>query len=162
MKNINPNSWNRRQFGKSLLCTSVATYLAAPTQLVAEELSIEVWTNPACGCCKVWIAYLEENGFTVTSYNEGSLEAMERLGVPSRYGSCHTAEIEGYAVEGHVPVQEILRLIQERPDAIGISVPGMPRGSPGMDGPEYGNVQDPYDVLLIGRDGEATVFQSYK
>ena len=63
---------------------------------------------------------------------------------------------------GHVPVREILRLIQERPDAVGISVPGMPRGSPGMDGPMYGNVEDPYDVLLIGHDGKATVFQSYR
>ena len=87
---------------------------------------------------------------------------MERLGMPSRYGSCHTASIEGYAIEGHVPVREIRRLLEERPQAVGISVPGMPRGSPGMDGPMYGDVKDPYDVLLIGRDGEATVFQSYR
>ena len=87
---------------------------------------------------------------------------MERLSMPTRYGSCHTAEIGGYAVEGHVPVREILRLLEEKPDAIGISVPGMPRGSPGMDGPMYGNVTDPYDVLLIGRDGDATVFHSYR
>ena len=98
----------------------------------------------------------------MTTYNGGGVEAMERLGMPMRYGSCHTAEIDGYAVEGHVPVREILRLVQEKPDAVGISVPGMPRGSPGMDGPEYGGVEDPYDVLLIGRDGKATVFQSYR
>ncbi len=87
---------------------------------------------------------------------------MIRLGMPFSYGSCHTAAIEGYAVEGHVPVREILRLLDERPDAVGISVPAMPRGSPGMDGPMYGGVKDPYDVLLIDHDGEATVFQSYR
>ena len=152
----------RRQFVQTLLYGSVAAQLALPGDLFAEDLSIEVWTNPSCGCCKDWIAYLEKNGFTTTNYMEGGVEAMERLGMPSRYGSCHTAEIGGYAVEGHVPVREILRLLQEKPDAIGISVPGMPRGSPGMDGPQYGGVQDPYDVLLIGRDGEATVFQSYR
>lgn len=153
---------NRRHFVSALLYGSVVAPILTPGLSAAEDLSIEVWTNPGCGCCKDWIAYLEENGFTTTNYMEGGVEAMERLGMPSRYGSCHTAEIGGYAVEGHVPVQEILRLLEEKPDAIGISVPGMPRGSPGMDGPMYGGVVDPYDVLLIGRDGESTVFQSYR
>ena len=162
MNNNGSTSWNRREFVRSLLCASVAMHLIVPGRSAAEGLSIEVWTNPACGCCKDWITYLEANGFSVTSYNEGGVEAMERLGMPTKYGSCHTASIEGYAIEGHVPVQEILRLLEERPDAIGISVPGMPRGSPGMDGPMYGGVKDPYDVLLIGRDGEATVYQSYR
>ncbi len=87
---------------------------------------------------------------------------MKRLGMPFKFGSCHTAEIDGYAIEGHVPAREILRLLDERPEAIGLSVPAMPRGSPGMDGPQYGGVKDPYDVLLIGHDEEATVFQSYR
>ena len=152
----------RRQFIVSLLCGAVASPLILPGRSAADDLSIEVWTNPACGCCKDWITYLEANGFSVTSYNEGAVEAMERLGMPSSYGSCHTASIEGYAIEGHVPVREILRLLEERPQAVGLSVPGMPRGSPGMDGPEYGDVKDPYDVLLIGHNGEATVFQSYR
>ena len=155
-------TWSRRQFVGSLLCGAIAAPLIVPGRSVAEDLSIEVWTNPACGCCKDWITYLEDNGFAVTTYNEGGVEAMERLGMPSRYGSCHTAEIEGYAIEGHVPVREIYRLLEERPDAIGISVPGMPRGTPGMDGPMYGNVEDPYEVLLIRHDGKATVFQSYR
>lgn len=155
-------NWNRRQFIGSLVCGAIAAQLIVPGRSAAKDLAIEVWTNPTCGCCKDWITYLEANGFSVTSYNEGGLEAMERLGMPSRYGSCHTASIEGYAIEGHVPVREILRLLEERPQAVGISVPGMPRGSPGMDGPMYGDVKDPYDVLLIGHDGEATVFQSYR
>jgi hypothetical protein len=130
--------------------------------VVARDLAITVWKSPTCGCCNDWITYLEDNGFSVTSHNEGGTDAMIRLGMPFSYGSCHTAAIEGYAVEGHVPVREILRLLDERPDAVGISVPAMPRGSPGMDGPMYGGVKDPYDVLLIDHDGEATVFQSYR
>ncbi len=152
----------RRRLVGSLLGGAFIAAVVAPRRAVAEELSIEVWKSPTCGCCNDWITHLEENGFSVTSYNEGSYEAMKRLGVPPRFGSCHTAEIEGYAIEGHVPAREILRLLDERPDAIGLSVPAMPRGSPGMDGPAYGNVQDPYDVLLIDRDGEASVFQSYR
>ena len=155
-------SRTRRQLVRSLFYGALATPLVVPARLAAQDLLVEVWKSPTCGCCDDWITYLEANGFSVKSYNEGALEAMERLGMPTRYGSCHTASLHGYAIEGHVPVREILRLLQERPDAIGISVPGMPRGSPGMNGPEYGNITDPYDVLLIGRDGKSSVFQSYR
>jgi hypothetical protein len=77
--------------------------------------------------------------------------------MPVKYGSCHTAAVGGYAIEGHVPAREIHRLLKERPAAVGLSVPAMPRGSPGMDGPEYGKQRDPYDVLLVLRDGSARV-----
>ena len=152
----------RRRFIGSLLGGGAVAVLGVPGRAIAEELSIQVWKSPTCGCCNDWITHLEENGFTVTSHNEGATDAMERLGMPFRYGSCHTAEIEGYAVEGHVPAREIYRLLDERPDAVGLSVPAMPRGSPGMDGPAFGGVVDPYDVLLISPDGEASVFQSYR
>jgi len=82
--------------------------------------------------------------------------------MPSQYGACHTAEVEGYAIEGHVPAREIDRLLKERPVAVGLAVPGMPHGSPGMDGPAYGNRHDPYDVLIVQGDGSARVFQSYR
>jgi len=78
--------------------------------------------------------------------------------MPIDFGSCHTGAVDGYALEGHVPAREIRRLLAERPDAIGLSVPGMPRGSPGMESP----VHDPYDVLLVARDGRASVFQGYR
>ncbi len=152
----------RRQLVSSMLYGAFTAGFIAPGRAAATDLSIEVWKSPTCGCCNDWITHLEDNGFSVTSYNEGSTEAMIRLGVPFRYGSCHTAEIAGYAIEGHVPAREILRLLEEKPEAIGLSVPAMPRGSPGMDGPEYGGVEDPYDVLLIDHDGEASVFQSYR
>jgi hypothetical protein len=81
--------------------------------------------------------------------------------MPAKLGSCHTALAGGYVIEGHVPAREIRRLLRERPDALGLSVPGMPIGSPGMDGPEYKGVVDPYDVLLVQADGRTTVFASY-
>ena len=82
--------------------------------------------------------------------------------MPVRYGSCHTGAVDGYAIEGHVPARDIHRLLGERPDAIGLAVPAMPRGSLWMDGPAYGNVHDPYDVLLIRRDGSAAVYEPYR
>jgi len=84
------------------------------------------------------------------------------MGIPVKFGSCHTAVVDGYALEGHVPAKEIRRLLKERPQAVGLAVPGMPVGSPGMDGPEYKGRKDPYDVLLVARDGGARSFQSYR
>lgn len=122
---------------------------------------MEVWRSATCGCCKDWIAYLERDGFAVKSYETGNAAVRARLGVRSMYGSCHTGLIDGYVVEGHVPVREIRRMLKERPDALGIAVPAMPLGSPGMDGPEYGNKTEPYAVVLLTRDGQATVYQRY-
>ena len=82
--------------------------------------------------------------------------------MPIQFGSCHTAVIEGYVIEGHVPAREIKRLLAEKPKAVGIAVPAMPMGSPGMDGPEYGSRKDPYDVLLISKNGQSQVYQSYR
>jgi hypothetical protein len=123
--------------------------------------SIEIWKSPSCVCCQDWIKYMEGHGFVVKVNDSGNNAARRRLGLPGMYGSCHTALIGGYVVEGHVPVREILRLLSEKPDAIGIAVPAMPIGSPGMDGPVYGNRFDPYDVVLVARDGSARVYQSY-
>lgn len=141
--------------------------LACPPALIvrhamAQAVAIEVWTGPSCSCCHDWVAHLEANGFSVTAHDGGNAEARERLGMPVRFGSCHSAEVSGYAIEGHVPAAEIYRLLDQRPDAIGLSVPAMPRGSPGMDGPAYSGVRDPYDVLLVERDGRARVFESYR
>ena len=122
---------------------------------------VEVWKSPTCGCCKEWVAHLEADGFKVRSHDDGNTETRVRLGMPTRYGSCHTASIGGYAIEGHVPAREIRRLLKERPAAIGLAVPAMPVGSPGMDGPEFGKRRDPYDVLLIAKDGSASAYQRY-
>lgn len=123
---------------------------------------VEVWKSPSCGCCKDWVAHLEGNGFKVKVHDEGNTDARVRLGMPIRYGSCHTALVDGYVLEGHVPAREIGRLLKEKPAALGLAVPAMPVGSPGMDGPEYGGRKDPYDVLLVRRDGTSAVYQPYR
>lgn len=148
----------RRRFtGALLLAVAAAPWLAR-----ADGRSIEVWTGPACSCCHDWVKHLQANGFTVIVHDGGNSEARARLGMPVRYGSCHSGAVDGYAREGHVPAREIRRLLGERPDAIGLSVPAMPRGAPGMDGPAYGDARDPYDVLLIRHDGSAETYQSYR
>jgi hypothetical protein len=123
---------------------------------------VEVWKSPSCGCCKDWVRHLEANGFTVRTHDDGNTDARARLGMPLLYGSCHTASVGGYALEGHVPAREIRRLLSERPAAVGLAVPAMPVGSPGMDGPEYRGRKDPYDVLLVRKDGSSRVFQAYR
>lgn len=149
---------------RALLCLTVTSLLPtlAFAQASSERLLVEVWKSPTCGCCKDWIRHLEANGFRVRTFDDGNTDVRERLGIPLRYGSCHTARVAGYALEGHVPVREIRRLLQEKPAAVGLAVPAMPIGSPGMDGPEYGGQKDPYDVLLVARDGSGTVYHSYR
>ncbi|MBE9639729.1 DUF411 domain-containing protein [Salipiger mangrovisoli] len=132
--------------------------LAATAQTA---LAIHVLKDPNCGCCTSWVDILREDGFTVTSENSlGTLLMRHKLdrGIPPDMTSCHTGEIDGYVIEGHVPARDIRRLLSERPDAIGLTVPGMPYGSPGM-GPE--SERDAYDVLLIRKDGSTEVFSSY-
>ena len=123
---------------------------------------ITMWKSPSCGCCKDWEIYLQKNGFNVKAIPQGNDQIRKKLGMPIQYGSCHTALINGYVIEGHVPSREIKRLLIEKPIALGLAVPAMPIGSPGMDGPEYGGKKDPYDVLLIGMNGRPSVYQSYR
>lgn len=120
---------------------------------------VEVWKSPSCGCCKDWVAHLQASGFRVEVHDSGNTAARARLGVDARYGSCHTAVVAGYAIEGHVPASDIRRLLKERPVAVGLAVPGMPIGTPGMDGPEYKGRKDPYDVLLLQANGTASVYR---
>ena len=128
-----------------------------------DKPTIEVWKSASCGCCKEWVRHLEANGFIVHAHNvDEPAVYRDKLGIPDQLGSCHTAAIGGYAIEGHVPAREIHRLLLERPNAVGLAVPAMPVGSPGMDGPEYKGRTDPYDVLLIARGSPPQVFQSYR
>lgn len=147
---------------RRLLTTLAAAAVAAlPLARAANKPLVEVWKSPSCGCCQDWIRHLEAHGFEVKAYDSGNTDARARLGMPLRYGSCHSARVGGYALEGHVPAREVWRLLKDRPQAVGLAVPAMPLGSPGMDGPAYGGRQDPYDVLLVQRDGKATVYQAY-
>ncbi len=122
---------------------------------------LQVWKDPNCGCCQDWVNYLQADGFVVQTFDTGNTAVRRRLGLPDRYGSCHTGLIGGYVIEGHVNAREIRRLLAEKPQAIGLAVPGMPVGSPGMDGEVYGNRRDPYDVVLVLKDGSSRVYQSY-
>jgi hypothetical protein len=126
-----------------------------------EVTHIELWKDPSCGCCQDWVVHMQANGFAFTVHETGNTGARSRLGLPQKLGSCHTALVAGYVIEGHVPAADVRRLLRQKPQALGLAVPGMPVGSPGMDGPAYGNRRDPYDVLLVARDGRTTVFSSY-
>ena len=146
------------------LAGSTLLALTAPVALAQARRNppvMEVWKDPQCGCCDDWITYLEKNGFSVRAFDTGNIAVRQRLGMPEKYGSCHTALIGGYVVEGHVPAADIQRLLRERPAALGLSVPGMPIGSPGMDGPLFGGRRDPFHVLLVGRDGSSRIWASY-
>jgi hypothetical protein len=127
----------------------------------APKTPLEVWKDPNCGCCKDWVSHLESNGFAVKVKDSGNTAMRAKLGVPTTLGSCHTALVGGYAIEGHVPAKDIRRLLKDKPQAVGLAVPGMPVGSPGMDGKIYGDRRDPYDVLLVLKNGDAKVFASY-
>ncbi|HEX6733957.1 MAG TPA: DUF411 domain-containing protein [Azonexus sp.] len=134
----------------------------APALAAAGKPLVEVWKDPNCGCCSDWVRHIEEHGFAVRVFDDGNDAARRRLGMPVRFASCHTARVGGYVLEGHVPAREIHRLLAERPAALGIAVPAMPIGSPGMDGPAYGGRRDPYAVLLVQRDGSYRVFEQYR
>jgi hypothetical protein len=147
---------------RAALVAMAAVLASRPLQAAAPPVLVEVWKSPSCGCCQDWIRHLQANGFRVVTYDTGNTEARGWLGMPASLGSCHTALVGGYAIEGHVPARDIRRLLGERPKAIGLAVPGMPVGSPGMDGPEYGARKDPYDVLLVQADGRTTRWQRYR
>lgn len=121
--------------------------------------TVQVFKDPNCGCCGAWVQHLEKAGFAVmvTEVSDPAA-ARSKLGMPAKYGGCHTATVDGYLIEGHVPAAEIRQLLLKRPPALGLAVPGMPVGSPGM---EVGPRVDPYEVLLVDREGGAKVFARY-
>jgi len=154
----------RRHFLRSTTALAAGT-LAGLAAAAPQRPVIEVWKTASCGCCHDWIAHLRANGFDVQTHdvsNATKNDYRRRLGLADKYGSCHTALVNGYVLEGHVPAREIQRLLKDKPRALGLAVPGMPIGSPGMDGPEYGGQKDAYDVLLVQRGGTASVYQSYR
>ena len=155
---VTPMSISRR----ALLLGAAGLPLASLAQPGSSpRVLVEVWKDPNCGCCADWVRHLQDHGFAVKVNESGNSAMRAKLGIPQRLGSCHTALVGGYAVEGHVPATDIRRLLAERPQAVGLTVPGMPVGSPGMDGPAYGGRRDAYDVLLVLKDGRARTFASY-
>lgn len=139
---------------KALSAVALGIHLAA----AAADPAVEVYKSAYCGCCTEWVKHLEANGFKVNTKDVANpSDYREKFGIPDELGSCHTAMVQGYAIEGHVPAADIKRLLAERPKAKGLAVPSMPLGSPGMEGPR----KDPYDVLLVQSDGKYSVYRHY-
>jgi hypothetical protein len=147
----------RRRFLSAV--AGVFAVARVPAHAAAAWPAVDVFKSPTCGCCGAWVEHLRAAGFDVrvTEVDDTSA-ARKRLGMPDAFGSCHTASVGGYVLEGHVPAAEVKRLLGAKPKAIGLAVPGMPVGSPGM---EVGSRRDPYDVLLVARDGRSTVYAHY-
>jgi len=133
---------------------------ASPLTVVPPAaLSVVVYKSPTCGCCTKWISHLKQAGFTVTAHDTANVAPIKRRhGVPQALESCHTALVGGYVVEGHVPADVIQRLLRERPAVAGIAVPGMPAGSPGMEGLP-GPARQPYNILAFRAEGGWSVYE---
>ena len=145
----------RRNFYKRIKMKKIFLGFALFSAIAAAALSetIEVYKSPECGCCGKWGEVMKQNGFEVTEHKTNEIiETKNKYGVPAELYSCHTGIVGGYAIEGHVPAQE-------PEDVVGISVPGMPLGSPGM---EQGDVVEDYDVIAFKKDGTTEIFASYK
>lgn len=145
----NPSGLTRRG-----ILGATLVLLATPTRPGwAQASRIVVYKDPNCGCCSGWVRHLEKAGFVVKVRETADLNAVRKgLGVPADLSSCHTAEIDGYVLEGHIPAVAVWRLLEERPNSIGLAVPGMPAGSPGMGG----DVVQKYEVVLFGATGRQT------
>ncbi|MEK7737402.1 MAG: DUF411 domain-containing protein [Pseudomonadota bacterium] len=134
-------------FGGLALSFHVLAASALPT--------VDVYKSASCGCCGKWVEHLRQNGFEVKTHDVGDVSGKRKnLGMPERFGSCHTAKVGAYVIEGHVPAQDIRRLLKEQPKALGLAVPSMPPGSPGMESPS----PVAYDTLLVQKNDSASVF----
>jgi hypothetical protein len=159
-----------RVFGLGLLAILLAGCARSPSTSPASAASVAaeaslppvvVHRSPTCGCCGKWVEHMRRAGFTVEVVDHDDMAAEKaRAGVPQALASCHTAEVGGYFVEGHVPPDIVKRLLRERPKALGIAVPGMPAGSPGMEVPS-GEIE-PYDVMLVAKDGAASTYSQVR
>jgi len=141
---------------KAFFLRTLLLALLAPLAWAAAPLpTVTVYKSPSCGCCGKWVDHMRANGFkVVTRETENLAPHKARLGVPEALGSCHTAEVNGYVIEGHVPAADVKRLLAEKPRARGLVSPGMPPSAPGMDDPR----KIPYEILLVGKDGRASTY----
>lgn len=138
--------------GLAMLCAATLSF-----QAVAAEI-VEVYKNPNCGCCGKWVEHMQKAGFNVRVHEVSDVAPMRaKFGMPEHYASCHTARVGGYVVEGHVPASDVKRLLKEKPKAIGLAVPGMPAGSPGMEGPP----PTTYNTLLVQPGGGSKVYAKH-
>jgi hypothetical protein len=149
----------RRVFLKGFCAAGIG--LSFNAHATPAAATIEVYKSESCGCCIEWVKHLQAHGFKVNARNvPNPSDYREKYGIPQSLGSCHTGIVQGYALEGHVPAREVKRLLAERPKARGLTVPGMPAGSPGMEA--NGGRSDAFDVLLVRADGSRAVFARYE
>ncbi len=148
-----------KQISRVLVSALMPALIALPLAAGAAQPVIEVYKTATCGCCKQWVKHLEANGFTVKAQDVADPgDYRAKFGIADQHASCHTARVQGYAVEGHVPASDIKRMLGTRPEAVGLAVPGMPMGSPGMEGAH----SDPYEVLLVKKDGSTSVYKRHR
>jgi len=147
------------RLGKLIGIALAACVVLAPPTALADPPTLRVFKSPACGCCAKWVEHLRAHGFAVQVTDVPDVERVKREhGVPDQLASCHTALVGGYFVEGHVPAEDVKRLLEEHPRIAGLALPGMPIGSPGMEGPN----PEPFDVLAVDAKGRARVFSSHR
>lgn len=145
-------------FIQSLMTTLLLLTALSVNATEQSDKKITVYKSPTCDCCNAWIKHLKENGFEVVAENHNDMPMIKgATGILPQHQSCHTAFIGNYFIEGHVPANDIKRLLREKPDAAGLSVPGMPMGSPGMEGPR----KDSFSVLLINKNGSVQEYSQY-
>lgn len=146
--------------GISLLAIVAVLVLFNPKPIEADTTLpvVTVYKSPTCGCCGKWVKHMEKNGFKVVTKNRNNLTPIKKqFGIKQEFQSCHTAKIGNYVVEGHVPAADIKRMLKEKPAIVGLAVPGMPMGSPGMEG----HRKDNYNVLTINKGNATTVFSNH-
>lgn len=143
----------------AILSLSLALVALGARPAEADPQVVHVYKSPTCGCCRLWVDYMRSRGYEVAVSDVSDVTEVKReIGVPSGVSSCHTALVGGYFVEGHVPAEDVARLLAERPDVAGLAVPGMPVGSPGMEGPN----PQPYSVLAVRKNGRLEVFADHR
>lgn len=142
----------------SLLLAALVGTGAASASAQSTKPAVEVFKSPYCGCCRQWVEHLRKAGFGVATHDVNDVPAARKqLGMSDRYGSCHTAKVGGYVIEGHVPAADVKQLLAEKPKVVGLAVPSMPPGSPGMESPR----PVPFDTLLVKQDGSSSVYAKH-
>jgi len=159
MININKRIKEKKTYALLIAISFVViSSLAFQNTKSVSAADIIVYKSPTCGCCKKWVKYLEGAGFNVKSVNKTNMSPIKsKFDVKKQYQSCHTAKVGEYFIEGHVPASDIKKLLKQNPNVKGLAVPGMPMGSPGMEG----HRKDRYSVLLINNKNKSTVFSEY-
>ena len=141
-----------------LLSLAVVALLGSASVWAQTLPTVDIYKSPSCDCCGKWIAHMKKNGFRVAIHDVDNIPASRRkLGIPEKFGSCHSSKIGDYVAEGHVPAADIKRMLKEKPKALGLAVPSMPPGSPGMDIPH----SPPYETLLVQSDGSSRVYAKH-